>query len=1084
MSIAPSDEQKQFLYLLSRADTLHDFVGERSVLSKEHVIKLLDGISELNNFQKLKKNLEDVGDIDNILKKSEAALVGLELPKHYPSKIVKRIKEIKRYEPRVVLFYELYAERLGLGNKIGRYVSYDYLPGYDFKDRKYTLTNDDTIDESVFQSANIAYINLGTTAKEKTGRKASGIYLEPTLRNRYNALYDVLKQFYTGKSQFKFVVDTSIVSFEELGITNAKEKKEQKKIKTDYDKLNVVCNIASDWDSAGKTSVCTPDDKATRLSHVGEGEGIYKRSIFGLSSIELENNNGNDQVTLDKGNKTLFSGPLNHAIVEVTPLSQLVENKGPWHKTVKLEPSELFDIKRSGDAFQVLMTQQLNAAAANASATAAGATDTEYIFVTIDHLAFLKARLNGIPAMFTAKDSMTDDRLIFMYKPEIKKELQYTNLKTLFDNRVQELTNYQNLSEKTTLGIDEFVAKFLGTVEVSFTSSISFASEMAKNPSIVGEVISRYINQNGSTFDIKQFDELLSIEKALITLETIFAKITLTSKVTTNNDLGKFLKIIQKTVPDLKTQYQKIISHTFLIELFHKCTQFLQSTPQKIKGEYENLARLTNDTQQLINAKTQGKVADSMYPISSIQDAIRKIDEFISKYAPFALSSGTTMDALRLRGIDIDAYIRITKSISSTINSKIYSPRGITVLIKKYEMSSSSRKDGAYKELAMYVQKEIWEKTLSTLVSFAQQQVCHLEIDSRIENVHNRWKNMVEELKNSITRGGGSEDGSEDGMPEMPAASLASMELQQPENWLEFASKLKYIHTVMIKSGYKWTSKCTTPDEASPQLDVFKVVEATYTYTDTNNKTITDEIPLLGLKRLKTVYTKLFELQQILPSLNDEKINVKSLFAQVNNLFEEVNNLIQRIKQENGVLTDIPVLVDENDKLKSVFNELALALDNAFEDLAPLLAEAEFDLMVTCSRVNPIKRYIVDHLELPVELVTGLEKMSLLDSPSQPLQLSQPQSQPSMQRADSGVPESPAAPPQLPSVVWTDDDLFTYCMLVHPTLYLTANIDILKESFKAAPSPPPSTGGNNKNKVFTLKDYHERYYKLYADLYY
>lgn len=439
----PSVEEKAradaLLLLLSRSDTLHDFVGGRSVLKKQDVLGILDKGDKGAPFQLSKdykfdgKALEDwlkefghAKDVEGILNKSEAPLVNFKVPADYTPKNMARIANIKTFEPRTVMFYEMHEDVLRKGYpdrniNIGKNVSYDDLPGYSFVDGLYYRGGDPVADMNItkWKEANISYLNLGVKAKTEVGRLATGLYTAE-ISSRRTSLNEKIRAFfqYEGVETVYLVVDVSYVSPKDMGI--------------DKDSLliKLVCTVASDWDGAEKSACAPGPDKAKEIS---DEPDLLKKAAFGVQSIKLENSKA---IIVGHRGEVKPDVNVHNATVQVSPLSACIANDGRGSACYneQLNNRELFDIKRTGDALQAVITKNLNNVPGERN---------KYIFVTIDHLAFLKARINGVPSIFTSKDNKTDERLMFLYKPDVDALAPYNNLVSTF-KRFEEVCKLAN----------------------------------------------------------------------------------------------------------------------------------------------------------------------------------------------------------------------------------------------------------------------------------------------------------------------------------------------------------------------------------------------------------------------------------------------------------------------------------------------------------------------------------------------------------------------------------------------------------------------------------------------------------------
>lgn len=434
------------MYLLSRCDTLHDFGGNGSGKSKRSLLSVAETVNLLKSHKTLNDNIlsnagkiasVNTNDLKGILNKSSAALVSSSFPKNLSPNILKRLSNITAFEPRTVLFYELLENELGNVN-IGKYISSESLPGHRFGSSQdsgeYEYTDGTHASDEDFRRATISYLNLGVPAKDEsstsTPRPATGIFASTSdVDTRKNMVYEQLVSFYGLPSGhlIYFVVDTSSIALNQLGISNPSNL-------ANPEKIAIICNIASDWDSAEKLA-CKQDNLIDTKHMEDNSNDLLQRSIFSFGNIVL--NKKEAELQQNRNNNTnIISQSIASAIVEVNPLSACILNKKLCYKGA-LTNGEIFDIKRSGYAYQALITKNLDSVRNN----------NKFIFVTLDHLAFLKARLNGIPSIFTNIDQKTRERVMFLYKPDIDVQglqTEYMRVKakaTTIRNNVLQLDN-------------------------------------------------------------------------------------------------------------------------------------------------------------------------------------------------------------------------------------------------------------------------------------------------------------------------------------------------------------------------------------------------------------------------------------------------------------------------------------------------------------------------------------------------------------------------------------------------------------------------------------------------------------------
>ena len=108
--------------------------------------------------------------------------------------------------------------------------------------------------------------------------------------------------------------------------------------------------------------------------------------------------------------------------------------------------------------------------------TGGGNDDLVHAFVTVDSLAFLKARLNGVPSIFTFTDFNTRERLMYLYKPEV------TNIKKYWED------TFKNLEEKCTACVKNYMTQI--TNETNYVNFVDM---------VVGKAIKTYFVTDGTS---------------------------------------------------------------------------------------------------------------------------------------------------------------------------------------------------------------------------------------------------------------------------------------------------------------------------------------------------------------------------------------------------------------------------------------------------------------------------------------------------------------------------------------------------------------------------------------------------------
>ena len=814
--------QTSFLHLLSRADTLHDFVGDRSILSKNEVIDVLNTSEELNE-NTLGRHILGIKDqndnsvvneknLDGILTKSVAPLVNINFPNTFTPKIIKRISDIKAYEPRTVLFYEMYEHVLeGVDVNLGKYVSHENLVYYSYVDGKYING-----DESAFTSATMAFLNLGTTAKPSSGRKDTGIYAIPitdktsdgTKNKRYSEIEDKIKNFFSATDKdIYLVVDTSGISFPEVGITQTTS-------------IRTLCNVAGDWDGA-KKSQCSANNTTCEI--IEDTKEPLKQAVFGLGNINLNKSTAKATLTAKAtGTPTQAqtqTPSISSAVVEVTPLSQCIEQKlkNPKGKVSlakasnacygDFKPLDLFDIKRTGDAFQALMTKQLTDQNGFNQCNNTLSTPGNFVFVTLDHLAFLKARLNGVPSIFTAKDGGTEEKLMFLYKRNVD-----TNALA-----AQFLTTYKDL----VACMDVMNEVKLDGIIINIVNAHGRNQELGERSH--NEEHKTNIDFKNKETTIKWFNTLytdilsnqkdLQLDKLFTSMDELISAKAKTSnnvvknmtnamsmlKANANNAYNNFqddkdsnhYKNLGKLKQWLPETINKILNTILYVEIMARVTEMykqftydgtnwifndLNEVNKKLTEVNEKLTEVilpikpsTNqnnttkqdllsvtlmsldqklDEEKVIKAILDNYKADASSLNTHISDMAKLVKQY--GYLKDAFQNGTLVKSFL--GIEIDDYAsifqRITNIINAGLNGKTTGTNTtLTGMISTMNTGTPRQKRARALEIANRLVLSIMNKILDTLISFARVKISSIDISGGNPNGLN---DMIATLKRKI----------------------------------------------------------------------------------------------------------------------------------------------------------------------------------------------------------------------------------------------------------------------------------------------------------------------------------------------
>lgn len=708
MSTPPSfsPQQQAMIYLLSRLDTLHDFAGPRSPLRPSVVGDMIDKkVPQLSSAELLPllKQIESpsIGEVDHktiqgIMKMVEMASIAINNPGNINPRMLQIISEASHFEKRAVLFYEIYQDVLGI--EIGRFFANDNLcfchiegdkdkPTHRYFDKDKRIPSD----EATFNQENISVINLGIPDKES--RAASGIYLQELAVGR-KYVEQILKGFFTDATVRKgAVVDASFVKLELLFGGDFK----------------MLCNIASEWDSAAKSSSCVniKGANAETLNSPLESE-VLRRSVFSTAFPGISLKDKKAKFKLPIGNNTIdivvSDADFGTDIRTIRDCLETTSESCSYKDQGIDDIGTFFDIKRTGDAYQALMAKQLEA-----------------IFVTHDHLAFLKARLNGVPTIFTNKNNK-GERFLVLFKPEV-------DVNALRMRAMREI-----ISLKKKIIENEH---YITYVETYFKPTLF---DYLDGPKLKAASSSTKDISNEFIFDIKP----LKKEHVQVVAEATHEKAILAKH------LGKLFGIVsnlsdKNTLHNfnvVKEYIYKFLNYTYLID---------------IKVKHLNSECMTKDYLDFIRNNKFGLINTQSPP--EINKALYNIQQFITKHEDPMLT--------------LEDYVNIIRKINRIINEEFIG-RGKTSIDNKKKflddapleavmaLTSVAGRAGVTNTtiVNLRIKENIFKKIVSTVKSFMIQKTRGIVIACGDKKVIGQINTLVGDI--DIKIGGDPEDEDED----------------------------------------------------------------------------------------------------------------------------------------------------------------------------------------------------------------------------------------------------------------------------------------------------------------------------------
>jgi len=782
--------------IFCRCDTIHDFSKSRSVLTLSHVLELLNNETKtkkedlLKNLQTTFKqaglNLNETA-IEKHLKivfdGSSCALVYKDTPFRISPKTLQRINELSSYEPSVVAFYEMYQDTLApnIGNLITFdeevHFRYGFAPDVSFArdittaigefihvfsvDGGASITNPEveSFEEQISRivsDQNMIIFNLGVTRSDRDEtREPTRMYSdekEPLTKSQYKeirinrtkALTRVIQQCFGGNIEtvVNLIIDTSLVSFkEDLDITF-----------TDC-KIRVLNNVASEWDGATKISVgVTPDKFKPILESIKDEKNIETNpasSLVFLNSLELKAPN---YVDIGEGKGKEIMDTYSRKVNELS--EQIYNQEDPAHK--------YFDLKRTGDGLQVQMAANLHK------------LRTPYdifVFVTIDHLAFLKARMLGVPSIFTRIDSVTDERVMVMYRPDDM--IHFDPVEALKKQIALEQGKCQLLIDNYT-SAETLYTRYLGDVLELIDTDLPIGQQLEIKQ--IMELWQKFIFMKDPSkyFAIDQVDEIFNLIKKPVNIGNTIA------------NLEKYMTKLE--MDDRLTHLKDMIC---LGVMFTLCIESYYNAVKMSKFFASNTEMMTDriSLQRLLMSS------------ASSRDTLLRLNEFYEKYSFVDKVMKWPEDPIQFLVEDMSPYVNIVKKIKSLIGTELYrksstyklGPANILSSLKEKVFGldeyfvkgadgktpasintftdaasaterSIGKMDQISQRLKIEFESRIIEKVKDILKSFMKQQMATLNFTDVSEETVTRDRIEALVNKNYSMRGGGGDE-NEDGFP-------------------------------------------------------------------------------------------------------------------------------------------------------------------------------------------------------------------------------------------------------------------------------------------------------------------------------
>jgi hypothetical protein len=402
-----------------------DLIKKHFSTNPPPVIKCLNKselVACLKNYMKYKEATTDMveilNDLSNLLDGAEGAAPLVNMSS-YTRKITnpKTLEWAKaycrRYEPAIVLFFETIFNKLINVAHMGQ----DPIDGIHKNQTLHFFKDDLKVDEP-----------------GEVGNQILNII-------RYND--DSIKKFFgTGDNKPNYIIDTTHLS-EMTG--------------------KGLCTIAGDWDAAIKS--CEAGKDETGKNYEGKDyESQLVAQAFTELSLKTEGTEKVEYKDVGKNATKDFSkiktsvGALSKCVFDDKSTEETCK---PFGLTVRKDEVKYYlDFKRTGDAYQVLMVKKLN--------DSRGADKPLNVFVTIDHLAFLKARMVGVPAIYSLFptgifEKVEDKKCVILFNPgDGKKTTGIEYLETQYKSHRDNVIKFINppspdQSASSTMDIDKYI---------------------------------------------------------------------------------------------------------------------------------------------------------------------------------------------------------------------------------------------------------------------------------------------------------------------------------------------------------------------------------------------------------------------------------------------------------------------------------------------------------------------------------------------------------------------------------------------------------------------------------------------------
>lgn len=972
------------------------------------------------------------------------------------------MKQSKAFEPAVISFFELLYTFKDPSNDIGQYITHPSLPTYD-----YTTAQDITKKKpkqlpfmefvQLYKAEKIVSVILGkideVSLKHATGLFSVGAMSEDSRYSEYVKRFEILfRTYFIGTKDTStqtplqdkhifFVIDTS-------NIRLANYLRSLRLRDRDGVKMHVICNVAMEWDSASgmKCDRAHIDENINQvfddarqfrqqcIENVCQDEDVSGRVLYDFASMNLvEQGDGQSKnaILVDKNGQE-YRGTFEQFIGDrsIGEIARCVyyENMkrlgvsgcsmGSQYKHTSA--GQKFELKRTGDGFQALLTKHLQDKH----------TNHQFIFVTLDHLAFLRARMIGVDTIFTSLDK-DQNRIATLYRGSIDTAAVL--------NRVtdQMLAEYKQFSENRFNDSD--VASAIATImqRVFATKSLSpLQGLFGKITAITRKVTKRYPSLTQIAEQVVFDDVSLTVRQLcepgyidmplknafLQSLENRYMKPFAPSFTTEVGQLReatvKITNAIERIQQNGEQQFQEALNEMLLSHALYTLLHMYNLEQHHKAWDHENKYYL--DASAFIN-NVLHPVEDKLRLATDVFQRLRSYNQKCVSFKGLKMFIGSGQSpayltmALKDLGLDLEMYQNLKKDMMNQIE----------MYCDKKQTSFQTFFDVDINELA----KNRSGRIVNTIVKAGFDGIQNMSLtierdlsrlfDKCVQDFRNKLyqslnrnnlEALPERVRTLVGRGGNPND--EEMTPMNDVNSIMTPALEYPQHIDED------IDEEIAQSRWQ-------PQDENDKMDT----------NDEQDNINTDKLPVFDpSKSVVEIYRT-----EIYPYLLE--------MGMVSNMMKEYGSIM--------------VLILEH----SISPEIHQNIQTSMQDRSRICLALEFEKVLLKFFESLATMYINGGLPLDLAMFMMLE-----DPTTFKIYMGQD-------------PHTWKYLANIGSTVFSEDDKKEIVAMYTPGNRLETNIVEL-EQMLANMMPKPINGGNRLIRKMTMQDYHDKYFKAYSKLYY